>query len=64
MKRELDIPYFARHVNAFSTEARGRALIKEGQPKSYQYRFADALLRPFVVIKGIKEGLASMEMLK
>lgn len=63
MGRELDIPYFARHINQFSTEERGPALVREGKPKSYQFRFTDALLRPYVVIKGMTDGMASIDML-
>lgn len=57
MGKPLDIAHFARHLNEFCDSMRGPSLIRVGQPKSYQYRFADALLRPFVVIKGINDGL-------
>ncbi len=62
-KDDLDIPHFSRHIAQFCKDERGPALIQEGRPKSYQYRFSDALLRPFVVIKGINEKMVSMEML-
>jgi hypothetical protein len=55
MGRQMEIPHFARHMTEFCDEERGPALIKEGKPKSYVFRFGDALLRPFVVIKGINE---------
>jgi hypothetical protein len=57
MGKPLDIPHYARHLNEFCDPKRGPSLVKVGQAKSYQFRFADALLRPFVVIKGINEGL-------
>jgi Cdc6-like AAA superfamily ATPase len=57
MGKPLDIPHYARHLNEFCDLKRGPSLVKVGQAKSYQFRFADALLRPFVVIKGINEGL-------
>jgi Cdc6-like AAA superfamily ATPase len=57
MGKQLDIAHFARHLNEFCDPKRGPSLIRVGQPKSYQFRFADALLRPFVVIKGINDGL-------
>jgi hypothetical protein len=57
MKRRMEIPAFARHLNEFCDVSRGPALVKEGKPKSFEYRFADALLRPYVVIRGIQDGL-------
>lgn len=60
---DLDIPHFSRHISQFCKDERGPALIQEGRPKSYQYRFSDALLRPYVVIKGINDHMVSMEML-
>ena len=57
MKRSLDIPHFARHLNEFCKAERGPALVREGNPKAYEFRFSDALLRPFVVIKGINDRL-------
>jgi Cdc6-like AAA superfamily ATPase len=57
MERQMKIPHFARHLAEFCDEERGPALVKEGKPKSFMYRFSDALLRPFVVIKGINDGL-------
>jgi hypothetical protein len=51
------IPNFARHLQEFCDGSRGPTLIREGKPKSFEYRFADPLLRPYVLIRGLREGL-------
>ena len=57
MNRNYNIPAFARHLDAFCKDTRGPALIKEGQRRRFQYRFAIPLMRPFVLLKGINDGL-------
>jgi Cdc6-like AAA superfamily ATPase len=64
MRKPMDIPHYARHLNEFCNKERGPTLIKEGKPKSYVFRFSDALLRPFVVIKGITDKLILPQVLK
>jgi Cdc6-like AAA superfamily ATPase len=64
MKRQMDIPHFARHLNEFCRDDHGPAILKDGRPKSYMYRFSDALLRPFVVIKGVNDNLIPKMILK
>lgn len=56
----LDIPHFARQLRAFCEAERGPALIKEGSPKSFEYRFADPLMRPYAIIRGIAEKLVPL----
>ena len=56
MQRQYDVPAFARHLDAFCRDSRGPALIKEGRIRSYRYRFAVPLMRPFVLLNGIALG--------
>ncbi len=64
MDRRYDIPAFARHLDAFCDDSRGPALIREGQSRRYQYRFAMPLMRPFVLLKGIADGRISADVLR
>jgi Cdc6-like AAA superfamily ATPase len=57
MGKEMDIPHFSRHLAEFCDEERGPPLVKEGKSRSFVFRFSDALLRPYVVIKGMNDGL-------
>lgn len=56
-EKRREIPSFARHLKEFIDPLRGPALVRDGKPKSYQYRFHESILRPYVVIRGISEGL-------
>ena len=57
LKREIDIPYYARHLRAFCEPDRGPALIRSGTPTRYRYHFTNALLEPLAVMMGFKDGL-------
>jgi hypothetical protein len=57
MERPYGIPAFARHLNAFITEARGSVLQKRGEQNRYFYRFENPLLQPFVILNGLAEAL-------
>jgi hypothetical protein len=64
MKKDLEIPHFARHLAEFCSPERGPALLKEGRQRSFVYRFSDALLRPYVVIKGMRDKMVPKQVLK
>ncbi len=63
MGRRYDVPAFARHLDAFCQDGRGPALIKEGRRRRYLYRFAMPMMRPFVILKGIADGLIQADFL-
>ena len=60
MNQNMDIPNFARHLKEFQSEDRGPVLIREGKPKTYEYKFANPLLKPFAIIAGIRDGIITM----
>lgn len=62
MKRPMDIPQFAMHLNAFSSD-RGPVLRKEGSQRKFRYRFINPLLQPHVIMRGIEDGLISADQL-
>lgn len=47
---------FALHMNAFTEDDRGRVLQRFGTPRNYRYRFADPMMQPYVILRGINEG--------
>ena len=57
MKKQYEIPSFARHLNSFCQPERGCVLRKEGEKHRYRYRFTDPLMQPFVIMKGIVDGV-------
>jgi Cdc6-like AAA superfamily ATPase len=53
-----DLPAFAQHLNDFSgTGPRGEILDRLGTSHRYRYRFHDPLLQPYVLMRGLIDGL-------
>jgi len=48
---------YAFHMNEFCSEERGRILEKIGEPRNFRYRFSQAMMQPFVVLKGLQTGV-------
>lgn len=57
MGKTYDIPGFAKHLNRFTGEDRGRVLIQEGVERRFTYRFRNPLLQPFAILMAIKHGI-------
>ena len=57
MGKTYELPSFQRHLKHFSDSARGNVLRREGVPRKYMYRFKNPLMQPFVVMKGVVDGL-------
>jgi Cdc6-like AAA superfamily ATPase len=47
---------FALHMNAFTEPDRGCVLQRFGAARNYRYRFADPMMQPYVILKGLNEG--------
>jgi Cdc6-like AAA superfamily ATPase len=48
---------FAGHLEELSTDRRGPVLQKRGTPRRFRFRFANPLLQPYVVMRGLSDGL-------
>lgn len=48
---------FAFHMNEFCEPSRKKVLERVGEARNYRYRFTDPLLQPFIIMKGLAEGL-------
>jgi Cdc6-like AAA superfamily ATPase len=53
-EKQIKVPAFARHLEAFRSDERRRVLIREGSPKLYRLRFRDPLLQPYVIMRGLR----------
>jgi vacuolar-type H+-ATPase subunit F/Vma7 len=58
------IPAFAKHLTSFSISERGGVLQKDGVKRRFRYRFANPLMQPYVVMKGVAQQIISEETLK
>src|SRR5262249_16954332 len=63
-KKDYDIPNYSQHLNKFSLdESRGPVLEKRGTSRRFRFRFRNPLLRPFIIMKGLKEGRLNGDLL-
>lgn len=62
--RELEIPAFAPHLNKFASADRGTILEKTGQERRFRYRFRNPLMQPYVVMRGLADGLCTFDQIR
>ena len=54
--RPYDTQAFAKHLERLAEDERGAILQKRGTARSARYRFANPLLQPYVLLRGVSEG--------
>lgn len=52
---------FSQHLNGLCDERRGPALERIGSPHAYKYKFKNAILRPYVIMRALESGALSEE---
>lgn len=55
--RRYDIPAFSRHLNELSASPRGPVLQQTGVERRYRFRFVNPMMQPYLIMKGLSEGL-------
>ena len=63
LKRDklVEIAAFQQHLKKFITAERGEVLVRKGRERAFQFRFSDPMMQPFVIMKGIEQGLVSRD---
>jgi hypothetical protein len=51
-----------QYLSQFTTERRGKILIKSGMKAGSRYRFSDALMQPFILMKGISGAMVDQRL--
>lgn len=64
MRKPVKIEAYIRHLDKFSQEPRGPVLKKYGQKRRIQYSFAEPMMQPYVLIKGLADGKITEEQLR
>jgi len=59
-KQNYEIQAYIRHLDKFS-QSRGPVLKKSGKKRRFQYKFVEPLMQPYVVMKGLMDGLITEE---
>lgn len=62
--RTYEIPNFAKHLKDFSEPARGQILSRTGEKRRQRYRFSSPIMRPYIIMRGVKDKLLKREVLK
>ncbi len=55
--REVTIANFQNHLKKFISDERERILVRRGKERAYKFRFRDPMMQPFVIMKGVENGL-------
>lgn len=61
--RRVEIANFHGHLNAFCEPGRGAILEKRGTTQAFRYRFREPKMQPFVIMKGMADGVLAAEAL-
>jgi len=51
--KAYEIPSFARHLEDFCSDSRGRVITSKGEPRKKTYRFLNPLMQPHVIMHGL-----------
>lgn len=53
----VPIATFQQHLKKFIEDDRAKILTRTGRERSFQFRFTDPVMQPYVIMKGIQHGL-------
>jgi hypothetical protein len=53
MREKKRIAHFDKHLRRFSSDEGGNILVKRGGDRQQRFRFADPMMQPYVIIRGI-----------
>lgn len=63
----MDKPYktesFVFHLNQLCKQERGRVLRKAGERRTFRFQFIDPLMRPYIVMKSLQDGVITPDAL-
>lgn len=64
MNRPYDTPGYARHLKQFTEQQRGAILQVRGEARRRFYRFNDPMMQPYIILRGLSDGLITPEQLR
>ncbi|PKP92813.1 MAG: hypothetical protein CVT77_07555 [Alphaproteobacteria bacterium HGW-Alphaproteobacteria-16] len=59
--RPMSIAQYQNHLGDWHTDKRGKILQRTGAQRSYRFRFAEPTMQPYVLMKGIADGMVNEE---
>jgi len=64
MNKDYEIAAFARHLKTFCGEAKGAILQEIGDKYHRRYRFRNPLMQPYIIIRGIADGVINLSLVE
>ena len=59
--RPMQIAQYQNHLGDWHTKKRGEILQRTGEPRAYRFRFVEPAMQPYVLMKGIADGMVTDE---
>lgn len=57
--RSMQIAQYQNHLGDWHTSKRGTILQRSGEPRAYRFRFIEPTMQPYVLMKGIADGMVN-----
>jgi Cdc6-like AAA superfamily ATPase len=57
LKKNVDIANYQNHLKDFAEERRGSIFERIGEPRNYRFRFDNPAMQPYVIMRGIRDGI-------
>lgn len=64
MRKPYDVAMFGQHLKKLCESDRGEILELTGSPRRFRYRFVEPLMQPYVILRGLSDGLIDKPTLK
>lgn len=64
MEKSYKVPSFSYHLNELCSEVRGNILVKSGEKKNFRFRFNDARMQPFILMKSLQNGIINSSLME
>ncbi|HZZ92749.1 MAG TPA: AAA family ATPase [Usitatibacter sp.] len=64
MRKPYTTEMFGQHLKKLNTADRGEVLEVDGTPRRFRYRFEEPLMQPYVILRGLKDGLLDKATMK
>ena len=57
LEKLVKIANFQNHLKEFISKDRGSILLRRGKARGYKFRFSDPMMQPYIIMRGVEEGL-------
>lgn len=58
---DIEVANFNQHLVKFTTEDRSEILERKGSVRNWRYRFRNPMIQPYVILRGLDDGLITEE---